>query len=134
MKRQIQETSRKAFRDPENKKNRESHKDKILTLLEKFSNEGHTIRQIAMGTHLGYSPTQKRVSDLYKEGRIKICGTDIENHQEVSQYQFVSWEIQEKKVVSRHEILKQFLRQHHPKIYMQAKEKVEEQYQKLRTA
>lgn len=130
--RKIQETSRKAFNKPQNAETRESHKDIILKFLNKYPSDVHTVREIATHTHLGYRPTQKRVSDLYAEGRIKINGTIKEMDNDVSQYQFVSWEIQKQKSLSRHEILKQFLRQNHPQVYLQAKEIVEQQYKKLR--
>lgn len=130
MTRNVPNTSKAAYHDKERQKKAKHNKELILEFMAKYPTGQFTVRDLAACTRLGYRPTQKRVSDLKHEGRIKATGTDTEYDKEVEAYTFVSFQVQRKKPKSKHQLLKERLMTDWPLIYQVIMPQVEQDYLK----
>lgn len=74
------DASLKTYYNVDNQETRISHKKLIKKVFEE-TNDKYTIREMATIVNLPYTSTQKRISDLFKDGLIKIDGTKEENEQ-----------------------------------------------------
>lgn len=131
MTRNAPNTSKAAYHDKERQKTAKNHKEIILDFMYRYKDGHFTVRDLATCTRLGYRPTQKRVSDLKHEGRIKVIGTATEYDKEVESYQFVSFEIQKvKPKKSREQMIWDRIMTDYPLFYKDLKEKVNQDWEK----
>jgi len=68
------QSSKEAYKKPENKVKRQSQKDLIFWFLMYNYPESFNYKQVANKLLIGIGSAQKRLSDLYKDGKCEIKG------------------------------------------------------------
>lgn len=127
MERITTKASREAYKSEELHAKNENTKYYILEHLEKF--EGKTIREIAKGINEPYNQVQKRVFDLFADGRVVSNGSKLEGDHKNTTYKFVSYKKQKQRK-SQLTIFKEKLKHYLPVWYDLICEEAEKEYKR----